>query len=144
METSKIRKRMPVATLLDPRVVFPAIGQAFRKLDPRTLARNPVMFVLEMVTLLTTVLLVRDIVAHAETFAFEFQIVIWLWFTVLFANFAEAVAEGRGKAQADTLRKTRTETRAKRILMEDNHELYEGVSAEDLPVSAGLLVPPCV
>jgi potassium-transporting ATPase ATP-binding subunit len=132
METSKIRKRMPVTTLLDPKIVFPAIGQAFRKLDPRTLARNPVMFVLEMVTLLTTVLLVRDIVVHAETFAFEFQIVIWLWFTVLFANFAEAVAEGRGKAQADTLRKTRTETRAKRILMEDNHELYEGVSAEDL------------
>ena len=138
METSKIRKRMPVTTLLDPKIVVPAIGQAFRKLNPRTLARNPVMFVLEMVTLLTTVLLVRDIVVHAETFAFEFQIVIWLWFTVLFANFAEAVAEGRGKAQADTLRKTRTETRAKRILMEDNHELYEGVSAEDL--EAGDLV----
>ena len=138
METSKIRKRMPVTTLLDPKIVLPAMGQAFWKLDPRTLARNPVMFVLEMVTLLTTILLVRDIVVHAETFAFEFQIVIWLWFTVLFANFAEAVAEGRGKAQADTLRKTRTETRAKRILMEDNHELYEGVSAEDL--EAGDLV----
>jgi K+-transporting ATPase ATPase B chain len=138
METSKIRKRMPVTTLLDPKIVIPAIGQAFRKLDPRTLARNPVMFVLEMVTLLTTVLLVRDIVVHAKTLAFEFQIVIWLWFTVLFANFAEAVAEGRGKAQADALRQTRTQTRAKRILMEDNHELYEGVPAEDL--EAGDLV----
>ena len=80
----------------------------------------------------------RDVIVHAETFAFELQIVVWLWFTVLFANFAEAVAEGRGKAQADTLRKTRTETRAKRILMPDNHELYEGVSAEDL--EAGDLV----
>src|SRR5262245_25542355 len=129
METSKIRKRMPIATLLDPKIAIPAIGQAFRKLDPRTLARNPVMFVLEMVTLLTTILLIRDIVAHAETLAFEFQIVIWLWFTVLFANFAEAVAEGRGKPQADTLRKTRTETRAKRILMPDNYEVYQGVLA---------------
>jgi len=138
METSKIRKRMPVTTLLDPKIVLPAMGQAFWKLDPRTLARKPVMFVLEMVTLLTTILLVRDVIVHTETFAFELQIVIWLWFTVLFANFAEAVAEGRGKAQADTLRKTRTETRAKRILMEDNHELYEGVSAEDL--EAGDLV----
>ena len=132
METSKLRKRMPVTTLLDPKIVVPAIGQAFVKLDPRTLVRNPVMFVLEMVTLLTTILLVRDIVVHAANARFRVQIVIWLWFTVLFANFAEAVAEGRGKAQADTLRKTRTETRAKRFLMPDNHELYEGVSAEDL------------
>ena len=60
METSKLRKRMPVATLLDPKIVVPAIGQAFVKLDPRTLAKNPVMFVLEVVTLLTTVILVRD------------------------------------------------------------------------------------
>ena len=138
METSKIRKRMPVTTLADPKIVIPAIGQAFRKLDPRTLGRNPVMFVLEMVTVLTTVLLVRDIVVHAQTLAFEFQIVIWLWFTVLFANFAEAVAEGRGKAQADSLRKTRTETRAKRILMPDNYEVYQRVLAEDL--QAGDLV----
>src|SRR5215510_8060034 len=138
MESSKIRKRMPVATLLDSKIVAPAIGQAFRKLNPRTVARNPVMFVLEMVTLLTTILLIRDIVVHAQTLVFEFQIVIWLWFTVLFANFAEAVAEGRGRAQADTLRKTRTETRAKRILMPDNYEVYQGVLAEDL--QAGDLV----
>src|SRR5581483_474056 len=138
METSKLRKRMPVATLLDPKIAVPAIGQAFRKLDPRTLARNPVMFVLEMVTLLTTVLLARDIATHAQTLTFEVQIVIWLWFTVLFANFAEAVAEGRGRAQADTLRATRTETRAKRILMPDNYEIYQRVRAEDL--QAGDLV----
>jgi K+-transporting ATPase ATPase B chain len=138
METSKLRKRMPATALLDPAIVMPAIGQAFLKLDPRVLVKNPVMFVLETVTLLTTALLLRDIVQGAQGMTFELQIVVWLWFTVLFANFAEAVAEGRGKAQADALRKTRTETRAKRILSPDNHELYEGVSAEDL--EAGDLV----
>ena len=138
METSKLRKRMPVSTLFDPKIVVPAIGQAFVKLDPRTLAKNPVMFVLEVVTLLTSVILVRDLVTGGQSIAFELQIVVWLWFTVLFANFAEAVAEGRGKAQADTLRKTRTETRAKRILMPDNYEVYQGVQAEDL--QAGDLV----
>ena len=132
MDTSKLRKRMPVSTLFDPRIVGPAIGQAFVKLNPATLIKNPVIFVLEVVTALVTVLLVRDLVQHHADTGFTFQIVLWLWFTVLFANFAEAVAEGRGKAQADNLRKTRTETRAKRILMPDNHEVYEGVAAEDL------------
>ena len=107
METSKMRKRMPASTMLDPKIVVPAIGQAFVKLDPRTLVKNPVMFVLEIVTVLTTVLLVRDLITGQGDIGFELQITIWLWFTVLFANFAEAVAEGRGKAQADTLRKTR-------------------------------------
>lgn len=132
METAKLRKRMPATTLLDPAIVIPAIGQAFVKLNPRTLAKNPVMFVLEVVTLLTTALLTRDIVIGQPDIAFELQITVWLWFTVLFANFAEAVAEGRGKAQADTLRQTRTETRAKRLLSPDNDELYEGVSADQL------------
>ena len=138
METAKLRKHMHATTLLDPAIVIPAIGQAFLKLNPRTLARNPVMFVLEVVTLLTTILLIRDIVIGQPGIAFELQIAIWLWFTVLFANFAEAVAEGRGKAQADTLRQTRTETRAKRLLSADNDELYEGVSADQL--EAGDLV----
>src|SRR5579864_766934 len=110
METSKFRKRASASTMFDHAIVLPAIGQAFVKLNPRTLAKNPVMFVLEMVTLLTTVMLARDVVTHGATITFETQIVVWLWFTVLFANFAESVAEGRGKAQADTLRKTRTET----------------------------------
>ena len=127
METSKLRKRSAANTLFDPKIVVPAIGQAFLKLDPRTLARNPVMFVLEMVTVLTTILLVRDIAMGGQNILFEAQIVIWLWFTVLFANFAEAVAEGRGRAQADTLRKTRTQTRAKRLLAADNPELFEGI-----------------
>ena len=115
MDTSKLRKRMPVATLLDPKIVFPAIGQAFVKLNPVTLIKNPVIFVLEIVTALTTVLLVRDLVQHHAGNGFTFQIVLWLWFTVLFANFAEAVAEGRGKAQADTLRRSRVETKAKKL-----------------------------
>src|SRR5882724_4385639 len=101
METSNTRKRAPASALFDPKIVVPAIGSAFAKLNPRTLMKNPVMFVLEIVTALTTVILVRDLVTGGETLAFEFQIVIWLWFTVLFANFAEAVAEGRGKAQAE-------------------------------------------
>jgi K+-transporting ATPase ATPase B chain len=138
METSKLRKRTPAATLLDPAIVVPAIGQAFVKLDPRTLIKSPVMFVLEVVSALTTAVLVREIVTGGQNIAFELQIVLWLWFTVLFANFAEAVAEGRGRAQADTLRQTRTQTRAKRLVMPDNHELYEGVPAEDL--EAGDLV----
>src|ERR1700684_2787400 len=101
METSTLRRQMPVSALFDPKIVLPAIGSAFVKLDPRTLMKNPVMFVLEVVTALTTVILVRDLFTGGEHILFEFQIIIWLWFTVLFANFAEAVAEGRGKAQAD-------------------------------------------
>src|SRR5712671_3519868 len=147
METSKLRKRTPAATLLDPAIVVPAIGQAFVKLDPRTLIKSPVMFVLEVVSALTTAVLAREIATGGQNIAFELQIVLWLWFTVLFANFAEAVAEGRGRAQADTLRQTRTQTRAKRLVMPDNHELYEGVPAEDLEAGdlvvceAGDLIP---
>src|SRR5215468_6236183 len=96
METSNVRKRMPVSALFDPKILIPAIGSAFVKLDPRTLMKNPVMFVLEIVSALTTVVLIRDLVTGGENVAFEFQIVVWLWFTVLFANFAEAIAEGRG------------------------------------------------
>src|SRR4030088_656795 len=113
METSQLRKQMPVSALFDPKIVLPAIGSAFVKLDLRVLIKNPVMFVLEIVTALTTVILVRDLVTGGQNLAFELQIVIWLWFTVLFANFAEAIAEGRGKAQADALRRQRTETKAK-------------------------------
>src|SRR5262245_59058873 len=113
METTQIRKRMPVSALLDPKIVMPAISASFIKLDPRTLIKNPVMFVLEIVTILTTIILIRDLVTGGGNIGFEYQIVLWLWFTVLFANFAEAIAEGRGKAQADTLRRQRTETQAK-------------------------------
>jgi K+-transporting ATPase ATPase B chain len=134
MQTSKLRKRAALVTLLDPTIIVPAIGQAFVKLDPRTLIKNPVIFVLEVVTALATVLLLRDMATGGANIGFTSQIVVWLWFTVLFANFAEAVAEGRGRAQADTLRRARTETRAKRLLTPGNNELYEGVAASDLEV----------
>jgi K+-transporting ATPase ATPase B chain len=96
-------------------MIVTAIKDAFRKLNPRTLARNPVMFVVEIVSVLTTILVIRDIVTGAGGILFSAQITFWLWFTVIFANFAEAVAEGRGKAQADNLRRMRTETQAKRL-----------------------------
>src|SRR6202021_3888976 len=115
METSTLRKSMPVSALFDPKIVVPAIGSAFVKLNPRTLMKNPVMFVLEVVTVLTTVILIRDLITGGQGIGFEFQIILWLWFTVLFANFATAVGEGRGKAQAETLRRQRTETQAKLI-----------------------------
>ena len=115
MDTVKLHKRMAPSGLADPRILGPAIGASFQKLDPRVLIRNPVMFVVEIVAALTTVILLRDLVTGGETIGFTVQITLWLWFTVLFANFAEAVAEGRGKAQADTLRRTRTETQAKRL-----------------------------
>jgi len=110
-----LRKRTPVTTLADPKILGPAAIDAFRKLDPRLMVKNPVMFTVEVVATLTTVLFVRDLVTGQGGLGFSFQINLWLWFTVLFANFAEAVAEGRGKAQAATLRKARTETVAKRL-----------------------------
>src|ERR1700733_6659546 len=113
METMKVNKRMPVATMLDPKIMWPAIGSAFVKLDPRAMIKNPVMFVVEVVAALTTVIFLRDLATGGADLGFTFQIILWLWFTVLFANFAEAVAEGRGKAQAESLRKTRTESQAK-------------------------------
>src|SRR5215510_5296828 len=119
METMKLQKRTPVATLLDPKIVMPAIAAAFAKLDPRLMMKNPVMFVVEIVAALTTVIFLRDFSTGGEHLGFTFQIILWLWFTVLFANFAEAVAEGRGKAQADSLRKTRTESQAKLLTGSD-------------------------
>ena len=109
----KSNKRMPVSAMLDPKIVVPAIGAAFTKLDPRLMIKNPVMFVVEVVAALTTVIFLRDVVTGGANLGFTFQIILWLWFTVLFANLAEAVAEGRGKAQAESLRKTRTESQAK-------------------------------
>src|SRR5580698_4345197 len=140
METSTLRKSMPVSALFDPKIVVPAIGSAFVKLNPRTLMSNPVMFVLEIVTILTTVILVRDLFTGGGHVGFEFQIILWLWFTVLFANFAEAVAEGRGKAQADTLRRQRTETQAKLITGEGDSQNYRLVPSTNLKVGDLVLV----
>src|ERR1700722_15167490 len=115
MEVVKMNKRMPVSAMLDPKIVFPAIGSAFAKLDPRLMIRSPVMFVVEVVATLTTIIFLRDLLTGGAYLSFTFQIILWLWITVLFANFAEAVAEGRGKAQAASLRRARTDTMANRI-----------------------------
>jgi K+-transporting ATPase ATPase B chain len=110
------RSQHQAKSLWDPAILRPAVGDAFRKLNPRTMAKNPVMFVVEVGSLLVTVLFFYDLArgAHIDA-AFQIQLIVWLWFTVLFANFAEAMAEGRGKAQAATLRKMRTTTTAVRI-----------------------------
>ncbi|KQZ82870.1 potassium-transporting ATPase subunit B [Mesorhizobium sp. Root157] len=126
-------------SILDARILVPAVGDAFRKLDPRSLAKNPVMFVVAVVSALTTVLLIKDLASGAENLGFSLQIVIWLWFTVLFANFAEAVAEGRGKAQADSLRRTRAETQAK-LLSGDDRADYRSVPGNSLKVGDVVLV----
>src|SRR5690348_425881 len=101
--------------LWDPMILKRALRESFIKLNPLTLAKNPVMFVVEVGAAMTTCLLIHDAIIGAPDLTFTLQITIWLWFTVLFANFAEAMAEARGKAQADTLRKTKTESVAKRI-----------------------------
>jgi K+-transporting ATPase ATPase B chain len=102
-------------SIWDGNIARRAAGDSFVKLNPATLMKNPVMFVVEIGAALLTVELVSHVLHHTQGFGFEFQITVWLWFTVLFANFAEAMAEGRGKAQADTLRKARTETVAYKL-----------------------------
>ena len=118
--------------LFDPPIVRRAVTDAFMKLAPRHMIRNPVMFVVLIGSLLTTVALVRDIAFGRSDIGFTFQIAIWLWFTVLFANFAEAMAEGRGKAQADTLRKSRTQTAAKRLTILTDKKSVESVASSEL------------
>ncbi len=127
------------SSILDAKILLPAIGGAFRKLDPRVLAKNPVMFVVAVVTVLTTVLFIKDMASGGSDLGFSFQIILWLWFTILFANFAEAVAEGRGKAQAESLRRTRTETEAK-LLSGDSKTNYTVVAGNSLKVGDIVLV----
>src|SRR5262249_35026221 len=104
---------MSTSSLWNPDLIQPAIRGSFRKLDPRILAKNPVMFVVEIGSTLTTVSFVYDVIhRQGKEALFSGQITLWLWFTVLFANFAEAMAEGRGKAQAENLKKARQETQA--------------------------------
>src|SRR5262245_6039686 len=113
MSKHQVRK---VQSLWDPAIIEPAIVDALKKLDPRVMAKNPVMFVVEVGSLLVSVLFVYNIARGAPVdIKLNVQLILWLWFTVLFANFAEAMAEGRGKAQADTLRKMRTTSMAVRI-----------------------------
>jgi len=132
-------------SLFDPAILVPAIRQAFLKLDPRSLMRNPVIFVTEIVAALVTGFFLRDLLVGSGA-AFSGQIAIWLWFTVLFATFAEAVAEGRGKAQADSLRRTKSQLLARKLASPD------GLNATAVPatelkvgdvviVEAGELIP---
>lgn len=132
-------------SLFSPALVGPALLGAAAKLNPRAMIRNPVMFVVEVVAVLTTILFVRDLVTGGTDLFFSGQIILWLWFTLLFANFAEALAEGRGKAQADSLRRTRTEMTAKRLTGPNrSYETVPGTSLKvgDLVlVEAGDLIP---
>src|SRR5262249_28990433 len=107
--------------LFDPPIVRRAIIDSFLKLDPRTLWRNPVMFVVEIVSVMVTIRVISDLVSGGPI-AFDAAITFWLWFTVVFANFAEAMAEGRGKAQAESLRKTRADLVARRLLPNGREE----------------------
>src|SRR5882757_239241 len=104
-------------SLFDGKIVRRAVGDSFRKLSPRLVAKNPVMFVVEVGSVLTTAVLLRDLFGAASGVPIWItaNVTVWLWFTVVFANFAEAVAEGRGKAQADSLRRRRRDTTARRI-----------------------------
>src|SRR5271165_6552535 len=130
-------------TLFDGKIIAAAAVDAVRKLDPRALAKNPVIFVTEVVSAVVTVLFLRDLVTSDGVAPFSGQIAAWLWFTVLFANFAEAVAEGRGKAQADTLRRTRTDTPARRLVDPENlNGPVQGVNALDLRLGDVVLVEP--
>ncbi|WP_332116154.1 potassium-transporting ATPase subunit KdpB [Azorhizobium caulinodans] len=135
-----------VASVATPDILARAALDAVRKLDPRLLAKNPVIFVTEAVAALVTVLFIRDL-ATGQPVLFTGQIMAWLWFTVLFANFAEAVAEGRGRAQAESLKRARTDTLARRLDDIRNRERFTKISALDLKVgdlvvvTAGELIP---
>ena len=133
-------------SLFDPEILRPAVLESFRKLVPQYVIKNPVMFVVEIGSVLTTLLCVRDLVApmpEAQPLWFTASVSLWLWFTVVFANFAEAVAEGRGKAQAATLRKMRKETTARRLI--NGREERVPASAlrkgDVVVVEAGELIP---
>ncbi len=131
-------------SLADSAILSRAVVDSFRKLNPRTMVKNPVMFVVEVGAVLTTIQLGWNVFHHAGQFGFGLQITLWLWFTVLFANFAEAMAEGRGKAQADTLRKARAETQAHRRLTSGNTECVPSSklrSGDIVVVAAGDLIP---
>src|SRR5208282_1345188 len=130
-------------SLWNTEIVATALLDSVRKLDPRGMVKNPVMFVVEVGSVLTTALLIDNMVHHRPGFSFNLQITLWLWFTVVFANFAEAMAEGRGKAQADTLRKAKGETIAKRYKDDGNfEEVVSGAlrSGDVIEVKAGQFI----
>jgi K+-transporting ATPase ATPase B chain len=132
------------ASITDRKILKTAIVDSFRKLDPRLLIKNPVMFVVEVGAVITGVVLALNAFQHKGNFWFGVQITLWLWFTVLFANFAEAMAEGRGKAQAETLRKARAETEARKLRADGKTELLPSSklrSGDVVLVAAGEFIP---
>ena len=132
------------ASIADRNILKTAIVDSFWKLDPRRMVKNPVMFVVEVGAVITLVVLVSNLVRHTGGYWFGLQITLWLWFTVLFANFAEAMAEGRGKAQADTLRKARAETEARRLREDGTTEIVSSSklrAGNIVLVAAGDFVP---
>src|SRR4051794_25349590 len=150
-DTGFYKRQLRPLSIFDRSLIVPAIGASFRKLDPRTLVKNPVMFCVEIVSVLTTIFFLRDLIVGSGTVIgtnalFSGQIIVWLWFTVLFANFAEAVAEGRGKAQAAALRRSRTDTTAK-LLAPDGTSSYTVVPGTSLKLGdlvvaeAGDIIP---
>jgi potassium-transporting ATPase ATP-binding subunit len=141
MEQTGQRK---INLLGDKKIVSRAVLDSFAKLHPRTMVKNPVMFVVEVGAALTTIELLKDTMQNAGQFTFGLQITLWLWFTVLFANFAEAMAEGRGKAQAETLRKARAETVARRLRSDGSFDEVPSSklrSGDVVVVAAGEFIP---
>jgi K+-transporting ATPase ATPase B chain len=140
----RLERRPGSRSLFDRAILGRAVLDSFKKLDPRWQARNPVMFVVEIGSVVTSAFFIRDLVTHQGHAGFDFAIAMWLWFTVIFANFAEAVAEGRGKAQADYLRRTKSETTAKKL--DANGNISEVPSSalrkgDLVQVDAGDLIP---
>src|SRR5712692_2290735 len=140
----KDRSKEAMKSLWTSGIVGRAVWDSALKLNPRTLMKNPVMFVVEVGAAMTTVALAWNLARHVPGFGFSLQITLWLWFTVLFANFAEAMAEGRGKAQADALRRSKAETMASRLLADGKMETVPGSklrSGDLVLVEAGEFIP---
>jgi K+-transporting ATPase ATPase B chain len=141
---SSMTERARRISIWDPAIVRQAVRDSARKLDPRIQVKNPVMFIVEVGSLLTTIIFVQELLAGTGRPLFTGQVAVWLWFTVLFANFAEAMAEGRGRAQADALRKTRTETVANRLTDGGGFERVPAASlrkGDVVMVHAGEFIP---
>ncbi len=137
-------KKTKSKAIWDMKIVRRAVVDSLVKLNPKNMMANPVMFVVEVGSVVTSVLLVRDVMQHQGSFGFNLQITLWLWFTVLFANFAEAMAEGRGKAQAESLRKARAETVANRLTANGQIEQIASSklrSGDFVKVIAGEFIP---
>jgi K+-transporting ATPase ATPase B chain len=144
MDQVNLHHPAKAASLADKKILVRAILDSFVKLNPRTMLKNPVMFVVEVGAVVTLIQWVLDIIHHTGQFGFGLQITVWLWFTVLFANFAEAMAEGRGKAQADTLRKARAETEAHRLKPNGTRESIASSklrTGDIVVVAAGEFIP---